>query len=269
MTLRSVRQYYEAKKQFENELEAAKHARELEKETSGKATTQLPEEENYRGVKDSPQWDIDYHHLIIPLLHVLIGLLNNVLGHLKKFLDDEVELLPEEERVARDQYKSELPYGENLQKEVEKYKDKIAVKDDELTCLTAERLAISEAIQENLDMRKELKKSLTSLKTTSSTHNNKQDISSLRQKLKDLETKAKEFRSRKKSYGETITRTKEQKEVLVARKAQYERSLKDQRKVILTKRSIWTEQAKKRVGKLENGLDAKFEKILYTYNIKP
>ena len=54
------------------------------------------------GIVDFPLWDfIQPSHYIFPQLHIEIGLVNNILESFNDFVEEQVEVAPPEERLAR------------------------------------------------------------------------------------------------------------------------------------------------------------------------
>ena len=63
---------------------------------------EIKEARDAQGVVDYPLWDfIEPSHYVFPELHVEIGLVNNMVDSFYDFVEEQVEVAPPEERMAR------------------------------------------------------------------------------------------------------------------------------------------------------------------------
>lgn len=232
---------------YDTALCEAKQKREEEKRRLGKTKTKLPKKGDFKGVKESPQWCLEPRNFIIPILHLEIGLCNFIIVDMKRFLDLNVELVPNEERKARVEYEESLLEERHLKENVELCKEEDSSLREELT----DNQADISSIKEEMSTLYQEASGRTHCAFTNQESQQLQQLNTL------LVLKTKSLVENKENLD--LTRTQKQMEEEVLKKA---------KRIVLKLKEEWEAQIKKRVGHYEHGLENKLEQLFTKFKIK-
>jgi hypothetical protein len=170
----------------------------------------LKEPQDIRGVTGFPLWDcIPVKHFVYPVLHGEIGLVNDAIDALYDILDQDVEIMSNEEKTARNNFivaqitlengrRELLRWKEERQMDIESFE---VAKKDAIIALKRRNLSIEERnqIKEDKEYHEQQLKEFKEEKK-----NLEANVKSKRETLKVASTKYKEIRTKKKKIDRPV-----------------------------------------------------------------
>ena len=268
LSLSILRRHHQDYINYQTDLKNAKQQRKLEKETRGKVTTKIPTKPDCKGVKYSPQWNIEPDQFIVPLLHLEIGLVNKAIEMFKKWVDENIEIVSVEEKDARESYTKENSELENMKQMHENQEELVSTQKHALTEVQDGVSKLKSSIQDIIYNQKIVKTDISNLKRNahpspnSPLHDAKLRLNASKKLLHDK-------RNEKKAKEKIVQQCKEDLILLELERDEMAAEIKEKKKHLRTLKKTWYSMMEERIGKYEDGLESKLEHILAKYHILP